>query len=83
MLQFIINLFNKNKFEYRNLNKLNTYSFEELKDEIEFINPSIEIKIVKHDVNAFTASFTSSRSRLVILYDNEGKFISKVSEIWI
>jgi len=83
MLQFIINLFRKNKFEYYNLKKLNLYTFEELKDEIEFINPSIEIKIVKHDVNAFSASFISSRSRLVILYDNEGKFISKVSEIWI
>ncbi len=83
MLQFIINLFRKNKFEYHNLKNLNQYSFEELKSEIEYINPSIEIKILKHDVNAFTATFTSSRSRLVILYDNEGKFISKVSEIWI
>lgn len=83
MLQYFINLFRKNRFEYQNLKNLNLYTFEELRDEIEFINPSIEIKIVKHDVNAFTASFTSSRSRLVILYDNEGKFISKVSEIWI
>jgi len=83
MLQYFINLFRKNRFEYQNLKNFNLYTFEELKDEIQFINPSIDIKIVKHDVNAFTASFISSRSRLVILYDNEGKFISKVSEIWI
>ncbi len=83
MLQYFINLFRKNRFEYQNLKNLNLYTFEELRYEIEFINPSIEIKIVKHDVNAFTASFISSRSRLVILYDNEGKLISKVSEIWI
>ncbi len=83
MLQYFINLFRKNRFEYQNLKNLNLYTFEELRYEIQFINPSIEIKIVKHDVNAFTASFISSRSRLVILYDNEGKLISKVSEIWI
>ena len=83
MFQFIINLFNKNKFEYQKLKNFNQYSFEELKSEIEYINPSIEIKIIKNDINAFTATFRSSRSRLVILYDNEGRTISKVSEIWL
>ena len=54
MFQFIINLFNKNKFEYQKLKNFNQYSFEELKSEIEYINPSIEIKIIKNDINVIT-----------------------------
>ena len=84
-MKIILNYFLKRKgdeFELSSIGSLEDLSFSQLSEKILMLNKGFAVKKENIDMGSFLGIFESPNTKLIILYNTDGKFISRKKEIW-
>jgi hypothetical protein len=84
-MKIILNYFLKRKgdeLELSNIGSFDDFSFSQLSEKILMLNKGFTVKKENIDMGSFMGVFESPKTKLCILYNTDGKFISRKEEIW-
>jgi hypothetical protein len=69
-------------YELDSIKDFNDYTFSELAVKILYLNKGFSVQRSNQTSDSFLGIFESERTKLVLIYNSDGIFVAKISEIW-